>query len=62
MPFILTTILGLVFNIEWNFVGENKNGVITGKAFAALLIIANILNLILILLFSGLEKIFVKKQ
>ena len=54
---ILTASLGLSFDIEWNFEGENKDGVITGKALFALLILTNFLNLILLLLFAGLERI-----
>ena len=47
----------LIFKIDWDFVGENKDGIITGKGFILLLVITNVLNSIMLVLAIAIENI-----
>jgi hypothetical protein len=57
---ILSIAVGLIFKIDWNLEGENKDGIITGKVFGLLLAIINVINFLIVLFSFGLEKLLVK--
>ena len=47
----------LIFKVDWYFHGENKENIIRRNGFLSLLVFTNIINVILYLLFWGLEKL-----
>jgi hypothetical protein len=57
---VLSLLAGLIFKIDWNFTGENKDLIIIGKSFISLLLFTNLLSIIMIILFAVVERLFKK--
>lgn len=50
---LISLLSALFFRIDWDFVGENKDSIITGKLFFLIIGITNLISLIMILISTG---------
>jgi hypothetical protein len=53
--FILSISGIIVFEIDWDFVGENKDSIITDRGFLFTIIIINVVSLIMLFIFRVIE-------
>jgi hypothetical protein len=47
----------LIFKVDWDFVGENKDGIIPSKGFIFLLVVSTVISIILLIIAIGIEKL-----
>ena len=50
---LISLFSALFFRIDWDFVGENKDGLITGNLFFLMIGFTNLISLIMILIWIG---------
>jgi hypothetical protein len=48
---ILSLLSTLFLDIDWDFIGENKDGIITGKLFIFLIFFTNLINIAFIAIY-----------
>ena len=57
---ILSLLSTLFFDIDWDFIGENKDGIITGKLFIFLIVFTNLINAIFVAMYWIIDRLIKK--